>query len=154
MTELKQSAGLMNLHLTSTELNISASLVNLDCASAYLTGGQYLWSGASCVCSHAQICRPTLAALQGAARMLIRVSADIVHFPKHVVPILTSTVMECQRAGLHRSAFSHCQALMQPDLVESINPAYRHKAAGLLRQDPGRWECLSWPFRNVVFIPV
>ncbi len=84
-----------------------------------------------------------LSTLQGAARMLIRVSADIVHFPKHVVPILTSTVMECQRAGLHRSAFSHCQALMQPDLVESINPAYQHKAAALLRQDPSRLASLS-----------
>ena len=76
--------------------------------------------------------------MQGAARMLIRVSADILHFPKHVVPILTSTVMECQRAGLQRSAFSHCQALMQPELLDSINPAYRHKAASLLRQNPNR----------------
>ncbi|KAK9850776.1 hypothetical protein WJX84_006318 [Apatococcus fuscideae] len=75
---------------------------------------------------------------QGAARMLIRVSADILHFPKHVVPILTSTVMECQRAGLQRSAFSHCQALMQPELLDSINPAYRHKAASLLRQNPSK----------------
>lgn len=79
-----------------------------------------------------------LSGLQGAARMLIRVSADIVNFPKHVVPILTSTVMQCQRAGLQRSAFSHCQALMQPELVDSINPAYRHKAASLLRQDSNR----------------
>ena len=34
-----------------------------------------------------------------AARMLMRVAKNISKFPAHVVPILTSTVIECQRAG-------------------------------------------------------
>ncbi len=34
------------------------------------------------------------------ARMLLRVAKNISKFPSHVVPILTSTVIECHRAGL------------------------------------------------------
>ena len=33
------------------------------------------------------------------ARLLVRVANNISKFPAHVVPILTSTVIECQRAG-------------------------------------------------------
>jgi WD repeat-containing protein 19 len=43
----------------------------------------------------------------GAARMLIRVSRSISKFPTHVVPILTTTVIECQRARLKKSGASH-----------------------------------------------
>ncbi len=46
---------------------------------------------------------------EGAARMLIRVAKGITEFPSHVVPILTSTVIECQRAGLKKSAFEASQ---------------------------------------------
>ncbi len=42
---------------------------------------------------------------EGAARMLIRVAKSISEFPNHVVPILTSTIIECQRAGLKKSAY-------------------------------------------------
>merc|ERR1712182_112231 len=35
-----------------------------------------------------------------AAKLLCRVSESIRSFPSHAVPILTSTVIECQRAGL------------------------------------------------------
>ena len=34
-----------------------------------------------------------------AARMLLRVANNISKFPSHVVPILTSTVIECHRSG-------------------------------------------------------
>ena len=34
----------------------------------------------------------------GAARLLLRVAQNVSKFPKHMVPILTSTVIECQRA--------------------------------------------------------
>ena len=35
------------------------------------------------------------------ARMLLRVANNISKFPSHVVPILTSTVIECHRSDLH-----------------------------------------------------
>merc|ERR1712023_241400 len=40
-----------------------------------------------------------------AARMLLRVAKNISKFPCHIVPILTRTVIECQRAGLKDSAY-------------------------------------------------
>ena len=33
------------------------------------------------------------------ARMLLRVANNISKFPTHIVPILTSTVIECHRCG-------------------------------------------------------
>lgn len=36
-------------------------------------------------------------------------------FPKHVVPILTSTVIECQRAGLKKTALEYACTLMRPE---------------------------------------
>ena len=39
-----------------------------------------------------------------AARLLLRVAEGIEAFPKHVVPILTSAVIECHRAALHGPA--------------------------------------------------
>lgn len=36
-------------------------------------------------------------------------------FPKHIVPILTSAVIECQRAGLKDAAFEFAAALMRPE---------------------------------------
>lgn len=41
---------------------------------------------------------------QGAARLLLAVADRIHAFPKHVVPILTSAVIECHRAALHGPA--------------------------------------------------
>ena len=42
---------------------------------------------------------------EDAARMMVRVAKSISKFPAHIVPILTSTVIECQRAGMKKSAF-------------------------------------------------
>jgi WD repeat-containing protein 19 len=41
-----------------------------------------------------------------AARMLLRVAKNISKFPAHVVPILTSTVVECQRANMKQARAS------------------------------------------------
>ena len=41
----------------------------------------------------------------GAARLLLRVVDSVSKFPSHIVQILTSTVIECQRAGLVRYQF-------------------------------------------------
>jgi hypothetical protein len=52
---------------------------------------------------------------KASARLLIRVSQSISKFPAHVVPILTSTVIECQRYAityhiliLHAHALTRC----------------------------------------------
>ena len=41
--------------------------------------------------------------------MLLRVAKKISAFPAHVVPILTSTVVECMKAGLKQAALTHAQ---------------------------------------------
>ncbi|XP_047221085.1 WD repeat-containing protein 19 [Girardinichthys multiradiatus] len=67
------------------------------------------------------------------ARMLIRVSNNISKFTAHVVPILTSAVIECQRAGLKNSAFSFAAMLMRPEYRNQIDLKYRKKIEALVR---------------------
>ncbi len=70
----------------------------------------------SCCCSYILV--KSLVAINdhsNAARMLVRVAQNISKFPKHVVPILTSTVIECQRAGLKRTAYEYASMLMRPE---------------------------------------
>uniref|UniRef100_A0A1A7WGZ7 WD repeat-containing protein 19 n=1 Tax=Iconisemion striatum TaxID=60296 RepID=A0A1A7WGZ7_9TELE len=67
------------------------------------------------------------------ARMLIRVSNNISKFPAHVVPILTSAVIECQRAGLKNSGFSLAAMLMRPEYRNKIDPKYRKKIEAMVR---------------------
>ncbi|KAF7656695.1 hypothetical protein LDENG_00037970 [Lucifuga dentata] len=74
-----------------------------------------------------------------AARMLIRVSNNISKFPTHVVSILTSAVIECQRAGLQNSAFSFAAMLMRPEYRNKINLKYRKKVEAVVRH-PGTTE--------------
>ncbi|KAF5840991.1 hypothetical protein DUNSADRAFT_14848 [Dunaliella salina] len=50
-----------------------------------------------------------------AARMLVRVARNISKFPKHIVPILTSTIIECNRAGLKKTAFEYAAMLMRQE---------------------------------------
>ena len=54
------------------------------------------------------------------ARMLIRVAKHISKFPMHVVPILTSTVIECHRAGLRNSAYEYASMLMRPEYRSQV----------------------------------
>ncbi|GAB1289679.1 WD repeat-containing protein 19 [Apodemus speciosus] len=61
------------------------------------------------------------------ARMLIRVANNISKFPSHIVPILTSTVIECHRAGLKNSAFSFAAMLMRPEYRNKIDAKYKKK---------------------------
>merc|ERR1712056_151894 len=42
-----------------------------------------------------------------AALMLLRVAKNIQQFPAHVVPILTSAVIECQRSKLSTDAYQY-----------------------------------------------
>lgn len=71
---------------------------------------------------------------EGAARMALRVARAITRFPAHVVPILTSTVIECQRAGMRKSAFAYACVLMQPGHRESVEVKYRKKIEALVRR--------------------
>lgn len=41
--------------------------------------------------------------------------SSISRFPKHIVPILTSTIIECNRAGLKKTAFEYAAMLMRPE---------------------------------------
>ncbi|NWH83666.1 WDR19 protein, partial [Aegithalos caudatus] len=67
------------------------------------------------------------------ARMLIRVANNISKFPSHIVPILTSAVIECHRAGLKNSAFSFAAMLMRPEYRSKIDPKYKKKIETMVR---------------------
>jgi hypothetical protein len=64
-------------------------------------------------CSHhmTNVCGLTIVWCSGCAAPAVAAT----RFPKHVVPILTSTVIECQRAGLKRTAFEYASMLMRPE---------------------------------------
>ncbi|KAG8134871.1 hypothetical protein E2320_007947 [Naja naja] len=68
------------------------------------------------------------------ARMLIRVANNISKFPSHIVPILTSTVIECHRAGLKKSAFAFAAMLMRPEYRNKIDPKYKRRIETLVRR--------------------
>uniref|UniRef100_A0ABI7Z671 WD repeat domain 19 n=1 Tax=Felis catus TaxID=9685 RepID=A0ABI7Z671_FELCA len=68
------------------------------------------------------------------ARMLIRVANNISKFPSHIVPILTSTVIECHRAGLKNSAFSFAAMLMRPEYRHKIDAKYKKKIEAMVRR--------------------
>ncbi|XP_067012869.2 WD repeat-containing protein 19 [Anabrus simplex] len=68
------------------------------------------------------------------ARMLIRVANNISKFPSHIVPILTSTVIECSRAGLRTAAFTYAAMLMRPEYRSQIDPKYAKKIETVVRR--------------------
>ncbi|XP_036373153.1 WD repeat-containing protein 19 [Megalops cyprinoides] len=68
------------------------------------------------------------------ARMLIRVSNNISKFPSHIVPILTSAVIECHRAGLKNSSFSFAAMLMRPEYRNKIDLKYKKKIEAMVRR--------------------
>ncbi|XP_060531606.1 WD repeat-containing protein 19 isoform X2 [Cylas formicarius] len=70
------------------------------------------------------------------ARLLIRVADNISKFPSHVVPILTSTVIECHRAGLRHAAYRYATTLMNPDYRKQIDPKYAKKIEAVVRRPP------------------
>ncbi|KAG5897933.1 hypothetical protein JTB14_014047 [Gonioctena quinquepunctata] len=70
------------------------------------------------------------------ARMLIRVANNISKFPSHVVPILTSTVIECHRASLRQAAYKYATTLMNPEHRRSIDPKYSKKIEAVVRKPP------------------
>lgn len=75
-----------------------------------------------------------------AARMLMRVARSISQFPNHIVPILTSTVIECQRAGLKRSSFEYASMLMKKEYRDAVDARYRKKIEMIVRRPPAKEE--------------
>jgi len=73
------------------------------------------------------------------ARMLIRVAKNISKFPSHVVPILTTTVIECHRSNLRKSAFEYACTLMRPEHRPQVDQRYFKKIEHIVRK-PDRTE--------------
>ncbi|KAK0417556.1 hypothetical protein QR680_013078 [Steinernema hermaphroditum] len=69
-----------------------------------------------------------------AARLLIRVADNISRFPTHVVPILTSTVITCSKAGLRQSAFNYAVMLLRPENRKKIDERYRKRIEAIVRK--------------------
>lgn len=57
-------------------------------------------------------------------------------FPLDIVPILTSTVIECQRAGLKYAAFNYAAMLMRPEYRSQIDAKYSKKIEAIVRKPP------------------
>ncbi|CAG9090551.1 unnamed protein product [Plutella xylostella] len=74
-----------------------------------------------------------------AAELLSRLAEDIHFFPtlQHQVSILTSAVIECNRAGLKREAQRWARALMQPQYRPHIDPKYVKKIEYVVRHGAG-----------------
>lgn len=69
-----------------------------------------------------------------AALMLLRVARNIQQFPTHIVPILTSVVIECNRAGLKSEAYQYACQLMRPEYRASISEQYKRKIENIVRK--------------------
>ena len=70
----------------------------------------------------------------GAARLLLRVVQNLTKFPMHSVPILTSTVIECHRAGLKTTAHEYAVMLMRPEYREHIDVNLKRKIEAIVRR--------------------
>ena len=55
-------------------------------------------------------------------------------FLPDIVPILTSTVIECHRAGLKNSSFSYAAMLMRPEYRNQIDLKYKKKIEMIVRK--------------------
>merc|ERR1712187_84563 len=71
-----------------------------------------------------------------AAFMLLRVARNIQQFPAHVVPILTSVVIECQRAKMTQEAYNYACTLMRPEYRPQVTEQYKKKIENIVRKQP------------------
>jgi len=69
-----------------------------------------------------------------AALMLLRVAKNIQQFPAHIVPILTSVVIECQRAKMTQEAYQYACMLMKPEYRPQVADQYRKKIENMVRK--------------------
>lgn len=52
------------------------------------------------------------------------------------MPILTSTVIECHRAGLRQASFNFAMMLMKPEYRKQIDAKYAKKIEAVVRKPP------------------
>lgn len=71
------------------------------------------------------------------AQLLIRVAKNISRFPIHTVAILTSTVVECQRAGFKKHAIQFGLLLMKPENRDQIDAKFKKKIETFVRKSAG-----------------
>mmetsp|Transcript_45688 Transcript_45688/g.108618 ORF Transcript_45688/g.108618 Transcript_45688/m.108618 type:complete len:1374 (-) Transcript_45688:21-4142(-) len=71
-----------------------------------------------------------------AAIMLVRVAKNIQQFPAHVVPILTSVVIECQRAKMPGESYQYACTLMKPEYRKDVSEQYKKKIENIVRKPP------------------
>lgn len=83
-----------------------------------------------------------------AARMLLRVAKNISKFPSHIVPILTSTVVECFRVGLKTEAFEYAGVLMRPEYRQKIDEKFKRKIEAMVRR-PGKQQDADEPDKTI-----
>lgn len=69
-----------------------------------------------------------------AALLLLRVARNIQQFPAHIVPILTSVVIECQRAKLMTEAYQYSCMLMRPEYRPTISDQYKKRIENIVRK--------------------
>jgi WD repeat-containing protein 19 len=50
-----------------------------------------------------------------------------------IVQILTTTVVECQKAGMNNSAFNFSLLLMRPEYRDQVDAKYKKKIEALVR---------------------
>merc|ERR1712232_819062 len=74
---------------------------------------------------------------QNAAVMLLRVCKNIQQFPAHIVPILTSAVIECRRAEMLSEAYQYACMLMRPEYRPYISEQYKKKIENIVRKPLG-----------------
>jgi WD repeat-containing protein 19 len=69
-----------------------------------------------------------------AARLLLRVVQSVSKFPMHVVPLLTSTVIECQRAGYKTAAYEYAVMLVRPEYRSQLDSTIKRKIEAIVRR--------------------
>lgn len=65
--------------------------------------------------------------------LICRINYTKLHFTLDVVPILTSTIIECHRSGLKNSAFSYAAMLVRPEYRNKIDLKYKKKIEQIVR---------------------
>ena len=61
----------------------------------------------------------------------------------HVVPILTSAVIECHRANLRAASFEYATTLMRPEYRQQLQEAYKRKIEAIVRKPGDRVDVLE-----------
>ena len=51
-----------------------------------------------------------------------------------IVPILTSTVIECHKVGLKHTGYTYASMVLRAEYREKIDPRYRRRFEGLVRR--------------------